>query len=302
LFSETAIPFWTAVGSLAAALTVIGAFISWLASLRREARRHTPPAVTAPRPVLVVRRITDPDDSDLPAAYDVYKDGIPEPGERDSFAEIQRWLSEAGLARAAGKDSLDEYLLIAKTGSRVCGFFYGQYYRSHRMFLIGYLVIDRKSRDARRATSSSVVTYLFDSLRHDHPECEGIVFELALQPGKDVRARISKEDLFRVLARSTAGIVVKRLDIEYCQPKLGLWDPTLHEERQHLMYGRMGKSPVGASIPKAEAVHVLDAVYNCWYGDYYADDDPAKDADYRAYVRRIFEGAVSRLPDTVPMM
>lgn len=270
-----------------------------MSSRRGAVAPAIPAEVPAPpeRPQLLVRRVTDPDDPDLPAAYDVYTSGITNPAERDSFPEIQRWLAEA---RAAGTARLDEYLLVARVRTKVCGFFYGQYYPSHRMFLIGYLVIDRKSTDARRATSSGIIRFMFDLLRREHPQCEGIVFELALDPGKDPKARVPKEELFAVHARAAAHVVVKRLDIEYVQPKLSLREPGLKEEQQHLMYGRMKGKPLGTTLSKQEARHVLDAVYNCWYADYYVED-PASDAEYRPYVRRVFERAVAKLPDPVAL-
>jgi hypothetical protein len=301
VFTEAAIPFWTALGSVAAALAVIGGFVGWLYSQRKATAVVIPGATPTERPQLMVRRVIDPDDPDLPAAYDIYSDGITNESERDSFPEIQRWLFEAKRARASGKAKLDEYLLIAKVGSKVAAFFYGQYYESHRMFLIGYSVIDRKSKDARRATSMGLITFMFDALKGDHPACQGIVFELALEPGRNVKARIGKEELFAVHARTAAGLVLKRLDVEYFQPKLSLWDPELTEERQHLIYGRLSGEPLGASIPKPEAAHILDAVYNCWYGDYY-EDDPVKDREYRSYVRGMCERTVSDLPDPVPLL
>src|SRR5262249_45940720 len=156
--------------------------------------------------------------------YDVYCSGITNESERDSFEEIQRWLAEAADARKTGTPDLDEYLLVAKLGTQVCGLFYGQYYCSHRMFLVGYLVMDRKSLDSRRATSLGLIKHLVGLLKADHPDCAGFIFELALEPQKDPRTRTSKETLFSVHARTVAKVVFKRLDIEYRQPKLSLWD------------------------------------------------------------------------------
>ena len=294
LFTEAMIPFWIAVGSLATALAVIVAIVSWL-------RPRSQTAKTSKGPKLAVRRVLRPDDEDLPAAYDVYCSGITNESERDSFADIQRWLAEAEEERQTGTANLDEYLLIAKLGTRVCGFFYGQYYPSHRMFLVGYLVMDRKSLDSRRATSIGVIKHLVRILKADHPDCAGVIFELALEPPKDPRVRTGKEALFAVHARTAAKIVFKRLDVEYRQPKLSLRDPSLSEERQHLVYGRVAGPPLAGYISRQEASHVLDAVYNCWYADYYLDD-PSKDAEYRHYVRGMYESAVSSLPAQVALI
>jgi len=302
MFSENMVPFWTAIAAIVAALGIVGGLITWMIGERRRAHELKVAARDQrdqqSRASLQVRRVVDAADPDLPAAYDVYSDGITNPDERDSFTDIQRWLDEAKAARANGKLELDEYLLIGKVNAKVCAFFYGQYYVSQRMFLIGYLVIDRKNRDARRATSSDVLKMMFEHLRADHPECDGVIFELALEEGKDIHTRIGKEDRFAVQARSIAGITVKRIDIDYYQPRLSIWDPASHAQRQHLMYGRVRGAPIGHDLPKQEVVKVLDTIYNNWYGDYYVDDQ-AKDLKYRAYVRRLFGDTIQKLPERI---
>lgn len=298
MFTDSMIPFWIAVGSIATALAVIVGIMSWL-----RPRSQAFKLDKAPR--LAVRRVLHPDDEDLNAAYEVYKQEIDNAHERDSFADIQRWLTEAEQARKTASKAkpleLDEYLLIGKLGPTVCAFFYGQYYRDQRMFLVGYLAKDRKSPDSKRATSLEIAKYLVHLLNKHHPECAGVIFELALEPQKNPRIRTGKEELFAMHAVTAAKVVFKRLDINYKQPKLSLWNPSLTEQRQHLVYGRMSGPPLTSHISKQEASHVLDAVYNCWYGDYYLDD-PSKDAEYRHYVRSIYEAAVSSLPAQVALI
>jgi hypothetical protein len=273
----------------------------WLADHSRPWINNAPQQQTSSSSNLTVRRVLSPDDADLPEAYDLYCEGIDNENECDSFAEIQRWLAEAEEERLAGTAKLDEYLLIAKLGTRVCGFFYGQYYPSHQMFLVGYLVIDPQTLDSRRTTSIGIIEHLVCILKADHPECAGVVFEIALEPQKDPRVRTAKEKLFAVHARTAAKIVVKRLEVEYRQPKLSLWDPSLTEERQHLIYGRFSGPPLAGYVSKQEASHVLDAVYNCWYADYFLNDE-SKDAEYRRYVQGMYEDTVSSLPAQVPLI
>jgi hypothetical protein len=93
------------------------------------------------------------------------------------------------------------------------------------------LAMDHKSLDAKRATSLGIIQHLIRILKADHPSCAGVVFEIAPEPGKQLKAPTSKERLFAVHARTAAQLVFKRLDIEYRQPKLSLWDPSLTEER-----------------------------------------------------------------------
>jgi hypothetical protein len=170
---------------------VLGAFVAWVIA-RRTSTPVAPtltPAALPERPSLSVRRVIEPDDHDLPEAYEVYCKGITNPDERDSFMDIQRWLGEAKATRCSGTAKLDEYLLIATVGSKVCAFFYAQYYPSHRALLIGYLVLDPDSGDAKRASSLGVIEFMFKTLGLEHPECRGVVFELSLDPEKPARSR-----------------------------------------------------------------------------------------------------------------
>jgi len=247
-----------------------------------------------------VRRVTEPNDHDLLPAYKVYEKWIPR-NEQDEFSEIQRWLEENKAEKLRGNPKLDEYLLVCKTGARVCGFFYGQYYPSHRLFFVGYLVIDREDEDAKLIAAKELLCRLVAMVRQDHPDCEGIVFEIELDPKKDPRTLTAKERLFAVHARICGDIVLRRLDFEYQQPRLSLWDPASIEERQHLVYGRLGPPPLGRKCAKNEVLQVLYAVYNSWYADCF-EDDPARDKEYRAYVRSLYNKVEAELADEVTLI
>ncbi|MFN0279195.1 MAG: transcriptional regulator [Pyrinomonadaceae bacterium] len=247
-----------------------------------------------------VRRVTEPNDPELLDAYNIYEKCIPR-NEQDEFTDIQRWLDENKAAKQQGNPKLDEYLLVCKAGSKVCGFFYGQYYPSHRLFLIAYLVIDREDEDAKLIAAKELLCRLVAMVRQDHPDCEGIVFEIEPDPKWDLRTRTAKERLFAVHARICADIVPRRLDFEYQQPRLSLWDPASLEERQHLVYGRWGHPPLSRKCAKKEVLMVLDAVYNCWYADCF-EDDPERDKEYRAYVRSRFDKFKAELPDEVTLI
>ena len=298
MFTDSMIPFWIALGSVATAIGIIVAIIAW---------RHprAPVVKSSEPPRLHVRRVLRPDDDDLNAAHQVYEREIDNAHERDSYADIQRWLAEAEEARriATKKEPLvlDEYLLVGKLGHKVCAFFYGQYYCKQRMFLVGYLAKDTEAPESRREPSLEIAKDIVRRLKRDHPRCAGVVFELALEPEKDPRIRTLKERRFAVDGITAARVVFKRLDIAYQQPKLSLWDSSLTEQRQHLVYGRMSGPPLASHIEKEEAARILDVVYNCWYGDYYMDD-PSRDAEYRKYVGKLYEDTVASLPAQVPLI
>jgi hypothetical protein len=202
MFNEAMIPFWTAVGSIAAALGVVGALVGWVLNQRKP--EPTPlvttlPATLIPKsPQLEIRRVIEPIDPDLPAAYDVYCEGITNEDERDSFVDIQRWLAEAKTNRLKGPVACDEYLLVATLHSEICGFFYGQYYSERRTFLIGYLVFDSSSLAARRTTSAGIIKFMFDTLRTDIPNARVSSSSLLKSPARVREVGLARKSFLRL--------------------------------------------------------------------------------------------------------
>ena len=244
----------------------------------------------------VVKRITDPTDRDLDRAFVLYEQLLPNPNVRDSSEEILRWLQEMReeQRQRAGCAEFIDYLIIVKNESAVRSFFYADFHPASGLLFVDYLV------SCEPEATQAICRYLKRELGRTLRECRGIVFESeAPAPGQreDWRAR------FRLFQRlgEPLGIVLKRLDFPCRQPRLSLWDDSYTEQPQFLFYARTRPPPLGDTVPKDEVAHILDVFYNDWYGSSYTDE-PEHDAQYRAYVRRLYESTVAVLPEDVPTL
>ncbi|HKZ82845.1 MAG TPA: hypothetical protein VJ793_04220 [Anaerolineae bacterium] len=248
---------------------------------------------------VVVTRVVGPLGEDLVGALDLYERRLPE-NERDSIDNIVRWQAEFEAGVKDNRTKFDDYLLIAKCGGQVCGLLYAQYYHRTRLLLVSYLISDDRIPQKHRIVPA-IRKKLATILKTELAACAGIVFELE-HPDFSKRPRRcrGRQRLFTALALEM-GMVVKRLGIDYKQPRLSLWDPSYSEEPQVLMYARRRAPALDDSIPKGEVVHILDTLYNSWYGDCY-EDNTERDSEYRAYLRSLFQNTVSQMPDRVPLM
>ena len=168
------------------------------------------------------------------------------------------------------------------------------------MMFLSYMVVDWHIPDSRGLTSAEALAqYLSRELRKTLRDCEGIVFELEYPtPKSENKTRFrSKMRRFLRLAEKQ-GVTVKEIDIYYRQPKLSLCENDYGEERQVLMYGRTKPPPLSKTIPRTEAERVLDFIYNYIYGDYF-EDDPDRDAEWRQYLKDLYETVVADLPEEI---
>lgn len=242
-----------------------------------------------------------PLDKDLNAAFELYKRRLP-PNERDSSENIVRWLEECENAGPDESSKLQDYLLIAKAAGQVCGLLYAQYYPHTRLLVISYLVIDNSSPQ-QSSVVPAFLKYFMRLLRTEAKGCVGLAFELE-HPAHSSKPRrcLGREELFRRHFRCNE-IFIKRLAIDYRQPRLSLWDDDIrpyHEEAQLLMYGRIQPPPLGDLVSKVEVAAVIDTMYNYWYGDCY-EDNPNRDQEYRTYLRELCQKTVASLPEEVPL-
>jgi hypothetical protein len=246
---------------------------------------------------LRVRRITDPNDRDLERAFELYRRRIPAYGVRDSTDDIIRWLREIREEHARGDFTLIQYLLVAMKGRCVDGFFYADYYPRTGLLLVAYLAANDETVDGRERATRAIGRFLKRALRRSLRDCRGIVFELE-QPTPDTRDDwLARFRTFQRLARPF-GITIKRLAVPYVQPRLSIWDDAYDELPQYLFYARTRPPPLGDTVPKQEVEKVLDTLYNVWYASSY-EDEPERDTEYRAYLRRVFTRISSSLPAEV---
>ncbi|HVP38293.1 MAG TPA: hypothetical protein VMS93_03830 [Candidatus Saccharimonadales bacterium] len=266
-----------------------------VAELLARVTGRTAPRKAAP---VAVQRVTGSSPRDFLGAYRLYRRRIPA-RQRESFENILRWRSEFEAARPDRRARFEDYLLLAKAGSKVAGLLYGQYYPRTRLLLISYLVTDDRCPE-RQQVLPAILDALVRLGEGELRECAGLVFEVEHPDtsSRPMRCR-AREGLFRALARER-GMELRRLDIPYQQPRLSLWDPALREEPHHLMYARTRPPGLSDAAPRSEIATLLDAVYNDWYGDRYAAK-PRRDAEYREYLADLCRALVARLPDPVPL-
>lgn len=255
------------------------------------------------RQQIEVKQITVADDPDLVPALELFEKAIPE-NQRDMPEDIVRWLGEIQEETREGRCRWADYLLVARLERAVVGFLYAHYDLDTGLLLISYLVVDKLARGARGGrASAALLGHLLGQLRRRQKKCHGIVFELEYAGGKSKekdRERRARMHRFRGLAQ-TKGITVKEIQMDYRQPKLSLWEPGRREERQHLMFGRMNPPHLSNLAPRREVENVLDFVYNHIYGDQFADE-PARDTEYRQYLKGLYQKCVAGLPENVPLI
>lgn len=253
------------------------------------------------RTLIKVKRIQSTDDPDLLQALELYSRNIPN-NERDNPENIVRWLQEIQIETMAGKCKLKDYFLITKVREKVCGLLYAQYYPHSRLMFISYMVVDRDIPEARWcAASNALLRYLSHELHKTLKNCEGIVFELEYPKKEKKREQIltcrARIRHFCALARMQ-NIVVKKIKIDYRQPKLSLWENRYSEEKQALMYGRTRPPHIATTIPRDEVVKVLSFFYNDIYGDHF-EDDPIRNTKFRHYLKKLYETMIRDLPDDI---
>jgi transcriptional regulator with XRE-family HTH domain len=256
----------------------------------QKAVESTIQSSTSP-PKIEVRRIEDPSDPDLPPALDLYCERIPDHLLREPD-DIVRWLKEDLEAKREGTATVEDYFLIAKMRGEVCGLLYSHYYLRRRMMII---IVSKEGVPGTHhsAISRALLEYL---LRELSETLEGVVAELESEEKK------SRMRLFRWWARIN-DVTIGEIKIDYLQPKLSLWDEDEQEEKLMLIYGRT-RPPylsIPGMIPRSEVANVLDLIYNDSYGEAF-EDDPVRDAEYRRYLKQLYERIVATLPEEVQVL
>jgi len=173
--------------------------------------------------------VTDCTHPDIRAALELYDSRIPE-DERFEAPDIVRWLREDQQQRTAGIAGPRDYFVVAKVGSRVCGFTLLHYYQTVGLAFIAYLVAERGVAVDHGTISQSLlekVAWLFENEEHLR-SCKGFLLEVD-DPTRNCTAeqtleRLARIRLFCMLAESL-GFSLRALDFEYHQPLLSIPDP-----------------------------------------------------------------------------
>lgn len=241
----------------------------------------------------VTRRITAPDDTDLDDALELYEGQFGDTAVRDTGHDMRRWLTEEqDASQDSGEPpSIVDVIIIAKKAGRVCGFCSAQFFPRNGTLFFSYLVADESG------VTEKIAAHFRRIFRRELRTCTAIAFELQRPNPGSGEAWESRFRRFQRLAKPL-GITIRRLGFQYRQPRLSLWDAQAVERDQLLFYGRLG-TPVGGLLRRDELIPLLDTLYNDWYGQSY-EDDPRHNAQYRAYVRTLFDTSVVGLPEWVP--
>ncbi len=240
------------------------------------------------------RRITDGEDNDLDGAISLYRDRFRGNIELcDTGEDIRRWLDEIREAEAAGIAEWQALLVVAKRIGGVCGFFSAELHLPTGLLFVSYLAVDQK--DALKQVPKRIARRVLKECRRGHGNLSGIVFEL--EAGGDPDESAARYRLFRRVARDV-GVHIKRIVMDYDQPRLSLWDSRYTETPLYLLYGRAAGRQLGETLDKSEVVSLLDALLNTWYASSF-EDEPEHDREYRAYVRAHFDRTIAQLREEV---
>ena len=217
--------------------------------------------------------------------------------QRDSFENIVRWQQEYARRKEKAIEMVGLSAGRRNLGASLRPPLRGNTSVHTRLLFVAHAVSDDKAKQPCRVVPA-FVKHFSRLLRAELRECVGLVFELEHPDFSDKPKKCwHREDYFRSVLRDQ-GFDVKRLAIDYRQPRLSLRECHYKEEPRLLIYGRVRPPPVGTTLSKEEVARVLDAVYNDWYGDSY-EDDATRDTEYRAYLRQMYNDAITALPNQV---
>jgi hypothetical protein len=252
---------------------------------------------------LSVDLVTDCSDPDIRAALELYDSRIPE-DERFEAPDIVRWLREGQQQRTAGIVGPRDYFVVAKTGSRVCGFALLHYYQTVGLAFIAYLVAERGVAVDHGTISQSLlekVALLFENEEHLQ-SCKGFLLEVD-DPTRNCAAeqkleRLARIRLFCMLAESL-GFSLRALDFDYHQPLLSIPDPKEigTEVPMLLMYARTSRL-AGSSLAKTEVERLLAFIYKRLYPEGFSEVED-ENIQYHRYTDELYGREVARVAGSV---
>lgn len=265
-------------------------------------QRIQPPGTMTPPPAgnIIIKRIVDHNDPDLPPTLALYARTIPE-NEREPEGEIVRYLAESPAMARRVENPLEELLVVAKVGKTVVAYLYGTYYLQRGYLFINYLGIDPALALTRDYAVASIMYGMRHLFRQELQHCRGILYEID-RPGDDLtptqnRERRARRRLFRRYAREF-GVDAYLLPFDFVQPILSLREGE-HYEEEHLSLILVPIAPgivTHDRVRKETMADILRLVYLDWYGDIYESVVEHRDK-YRLYLQSLVTGYVEELPD-----
>ena len=241
-----------------------------------------------------VKHITDPDDDDLFAIWELQQRDFSDEV-ADDYHEMQRWIREIKTNYAQkGDGKFNDIMLALKLQDNVIGYLYAQHYVNRQIIFISYLGYDENVVEARQGIGPTELLKKLVELCKSARPWKAIVAEVEqLKRGRNdnsrqmfVRFKRYERKLQELLGTSGKLFI---LDFDYIQPAAKPIDvgknPTDAQIQRLLFFARdvnsLDKTPTGKYVlPGNEAVKLLDAVISCVYGDAYRDDE-----EYQKHLR-----------------
>ena len=214
---------------------------------------------------VVVRRIKDPRNPDLPAALELYEQRIPDT-QRFEAEDIVRWLSE---------DKETDCFLIAKFHKKVCGFCLFHYYPARGLGLFAYMVVAKRPGIPANEVSNALMRRVsrFLNKRGNRLYFKGLVLEVEdprRLTGEQRRESLARVRRFCTLA-SLGRFAIRAIDIAYKQPPLTHSETDLHQEELLLLLAAPTNG-VKTEIDKSTLVEIVDFIYLALYPEGYSAD------------------------------
>lgn len=242
---------------------------------------------------VVVRRIKDAADPDLPSALELYEQRIP---------DAQRF-EAAGIVRRLSEGRASDCFLIAKFRKKVCGFSLFHYYPERGLGLFAYMVVAKRPGIPSNAISQALmsrISYLVKK-KKGYRDLEGFVMEVEdprLHTGKKRLESLARVRRFSMLA-AIGGFSVRAVDISYKQPPLGYLDADNHQEELLLLFATA--TDTSANLDKRKLAELLEFIYLNVYPDGYSADQE-ECIHYKEKCARLKDKLMQQLPERARML
>jgi hypothetical protein len=257
---------------------------------------------------LHVKHITDPDDPDLIAVWELQTESF-RPEIADDLNEMRSW-----VAGSSGRNSLGDHhytfvVLALKERQTICGYVYAQYYESRRIIFLSYLVLSRSKMKSVHAAQKGAVMLLRILLRkcsRRGAEWQAVVTEVEEDPVHNNRSARAKMALFQNAAKKLSAeagrsaVPVFKLPLDYVQPALRPEDISAtraRPNRQWLLYApRSDKGLVTVDgkyfMTKTTTAHLLETLLMYCYADTFPDSP-----EYQHYIKGEFDRYLGSLTE-----
>lgn len=245
------------------------------------------------------KRITSPDDEDIPGLIELYTELFPDDTIDYSAEELCDFFEKQEEGEGLRHVEADDILLVAKFKGAVVGFMFCHYYPERHKAIVSYYGIDKNVLEARKLAASVLLKSIEKLLVRKHKECEFLFFDVA-RPGKELSKEENLERKARIsLFMQSARLIRKKayvFQIDYHSPRVSMADET-HERPLVLMFIPL-KTQIPTIMKKSEVMSFLRYIFFDCYGDIYRVDDPRFE-EYQKHLKEQVDEFEKVLPEEV---